>query len=96
MFISKERLECLEVRIELLEKQIRKIEQDLVSCEDCGCLLRRDNSCKVDFICDYYGATMHYCVDHKKPYTKVTNYSQRKRYFGDNIELTEDGKVIKK
>jgi len=82
------------------EEYLKK--EDHVSCEECKCLIHKDDAQKVKYRDGYCTLDNYYCGEHNKPYNEIRAYDiTNVRYYGE-IQMELDGtpigykKIIKK
>lgn len=63
---------------------------EVVSCEECKCLMKVHDSNKVSFCGTYY---RHYCLAHKKSYTRTSDNGWTRRCYRE-LEVNEQGEPI--
>ena len=96
MFNSK-KIEQLEKRVEIIEAR----KELIVECEECGCLLLRENAKEVEVVSNSFtlrsrSSFEYYCKIHKPNYDKVERWGfEDNIYYKKEVSVDEKGKPIK-
>jgi len=71
-------------------------ESDVVSCEKCWCLLKRENARKVASIglFPWTGKTLMYCAWCKPLYDTINQGPDKITYYKNNVPVNEWGELI--
>ncbi len=70
----------------------------IVSCEECKCLIYKEDAQVIEVISWILNYTNYYCRTHVKPYSWITISTEGKKkvkYFIRDVECDSNGKVIK-